>query len=230
MQLRARLYSPTPLRPVHLRWRLCDPDETLDPRRCAEPAEGADLIEGFAQDIVSVAASALPSAGQRWLWVIACFDTPSTLQEGRYQCPVAPGFEAVHTIVVGRDANLSAPAIDAFTLGLDGEAPQPVDSMSTIHVGAACDRDCPALTVAVGPAAGASELGADGAREALMASFYITEGSLSRPRDVAAPGELRALTARLTPARVPGETECWVVLRDQRGGSTMRQARVYFVR
>ena len=83
---------------------------------------------------------------------------------------------------------------------------------------------CAAWVVELVPTSDAAERLDDGTTEALGASFFVTVGSANRPRDVAAPGETRALTTRWTLDAPEGEV--WVVLRDQRGGETVRGARV----
>jgi hypothetical protein len=114
------------------------------------------------------------------------------------------------------------PAIAAWTAGsavaLDDGATVTLPSLN------ACAGDCAAVTLTVTPAADAAEA-FDGGSESLLASIYVSSGSVSPPRVVNDPGVTAPMVARWTPGRVVAGGEVarvWAVLRDQRGGETVR--------
>ena len=117
------------------------------------------------------------------------------------------------------------PAIGRWTLEHAGRSISLEDG-ATVAVG--CAGDCAALTLTLTPAAGASER-FDGTAESLLGSVYVSSGSVAPPRVVMDPGIEAPMVARWTPGRVVlgGEVaRVWAVLRDQRGGESVRSVTV----
>lgn len=228
LSVRALWFDPVGGRAVRWRWRLCDPGVADDPRVCARPTGATELAAGEVDRVEIAAASLAPrddQAERTWVvYAIACPVTGAVIdpRESRLVCPQGVGSEAFRRVTVRREGALNRPpAIAAWTVD-DRGAALPLDDGARVTVGALtpCDGDCPATTFTLTPAADASE-----ATEALLASIYVTSGSVSPPRAVNEPGVVAPMTLRWTPGRVVSGGEVarvWAVLRDQRGGESAR--------
>ncbi|MDO9015797.1 MAG: hypothetical protein Q8S73_28545 [Deltaproteobacteria bacterium] len=229
---RAVWADPVGGRTIHWRWRLCDPGAADDPRVCARPDGATELASGEV-DRVEVPAANLtlrPAETERtWvLYAIACPGADAVIDPGeaRLVCPRGDGSEAFRRVTVRATAPLNRPPrIAAWSIGRAG-ASTPLEDGASVSVGslAACDGDCPPLTLTLTPAPDAAEA-FDGGAESLMASVYVGSGTVAPPRVVTDPGAAAPMVARWTPGRVVlgGEVaRVWAVLRDQRGGEAVR--------
>lgn len=217
--------DPNPRRTFRARWQLCDERDVADPRSCPTSDRAVDLGEGAA-----VTTPPLPRAGTYFVLVAACADATPVLSRalGHWRCDDGTLAEEVfrRVTVTEREPRNRPPAIAAwgFARGDASVMVPPGDDASVTLPG--CDGgSCGPWTLRVVPAAGSAEALPDGGREALSASFYVTSGATSQPRDTATPGEERELAVRWTPGSA-SPSSVWVVLRDQRGGEAARGAAV----
>lgn len=232
LTVRAVWFDPVGGREVRWRWRLCDPGAADDPRACARAAGVTELASGDRDEVeVPAAALTLGPGGADRTWVvyaIACPVIGAALdpREGRLVCPEGVGSEVFRRVSVRATAALNRPpAIAAWTLDRP-PGRQPLDDGAEVAVGglAACDGDCAPLSLALTPGEGAAEA-YDGGAETLLASVYVSSGSVAPPRVVTAPGVVAPMEVRWTPGRVErgrAVGRVWAVLRDQRGGETAR--------
>lgn len=225
--------------PLFFRWRLCRETEGSDPRECPASPSGIDLSPEGIGDVVQIPPEQLvPSSTELRavfnVYVALCRGAVPRLdaRQGRFVCGGSSFVEATRRVTVRSSGALNqVPRIEGWSLScgeavvpLPGEVTQPVELPLR-------PVDCPSWTLAVTPASDAVERADDGSAETLMASFFASRGRLDRPRDIAAAGEVRTLQARWTPPPVTdgGVTQdpwIWVVLRDQRGGETVREVRL----
>ncbi len=229
-------FDPVAGRSVRWRWRLCDPGVADDPRACARATGSIELASGEA-DHVEVAATALALRGgetsRGWVvYAIACPGVEAAIdpREGRLVCPQGVGSEAFRRVTVSASAPLNhPPPIGAWTLDQLGRAISLGDgAMVTAGSLASCEGDCPTLSLTLTPASGAAEA-FDGGAESLLASVYVSSGSVAPPRVVTEPGVVAPMVFRWTPGRVVAGGEVarvWAVLRDQRGGETARSVTI----
>lgn len=229
VRVRAAWFDPTE-ESVSWHWRVCD-DASDDPRRCAEAARGVDLL-GDATVEIAGDHFALPTGATTAdviVYALVCGGSTAQVdaRSGRWSCAGSTGVEAFRRVTVRAVGALNLPPAVASWSARVGATDAALGATTVLRA-PACDRNCATWTVSLVPADGAAE-SIDGATaESLMASFAVSDGDMDPPRDVAAPGEVRAMTARWTPSRVPsaGEVTLATVLRDQRGGETVRMARV----
>jgi hypothetical protein len=227
--VRAVWFDPAASRRVHWRWRVCDPGVADDPRACAR-ATGSTEIASGAVDHVTVTGLSLGAAESARTWVVyavACPEEDAVIdaREGRLACPSGMGSEAFRRVTVRAAAPLNRPpAIAAWTLDVAG-SPIALDDGASVTVTslAACAGDCAAISFTLTPAADAAERFSGGS-ESLLASIYVSSGSVSPPRVVNDPGVVAPMVAQWRPGRVAGGevARVWAVLRDQRGGETVR--------
>ena len=225
-------FDPVAGRSVRWRWRMCDPGAADDPRACARATGSTELASGET-DRVELPATALALRGSEtahsWVvYAIACPGAEAEIdpREGRLMCPGGAGSEAFRRVTVRASAPLNRPPpIAAWTLEQPGRSIA-LDDGAVVSAGplATCDGDCPTLSLALTPASGAAEA-FDGGSESLMASVYVSSGSVAPPRLVTDPGVVAPMVFRWTPGRVVAGGEVarvWAVLRDQRGGESAR--------
>lgn len=234
--VRAVWFDPGPTRDVRWRWRLCDPGVADDPRACARATGATELASGEADQVeVPSAALALRPAEEARTWVVYAIACPTAgavidPREDRLVCPQGIGSEAFRRVTVRATTDLNRPPpIAGWTLDRAG-SPIALEDRAAVMVDslAACEGDCPALTLTLTPAADAAER-FDATAESLLASVYVSSGAVSPPRAVTDPGVVAPMIARWTPGRVVrgGEVaRVWAVLRDQRGGETVRSVTI----
>ncbi|MDB4929589.1 MAG: hypothetical protein JWM10_2073 [Myxococcaceae bacterium] len=232
--VRAVWFDPVGGRSVRWRWRACDPGVADDPRVCARATGSAELGSGGV-DHAELTGLTLRDGEETRTWVvyaIACPTEDAVIdpREGRLVCPAGFGSEAFRRVTVRATAPLNRPpAIAECTATFAGSSAALGDGASVALPSlAACAGDCPAVTLTVLPGADAAET-FDGGRESLLASIYVSSGSVSPPRLVNDPGVVAPMVARWTPGRVVAGGEVarvWAVLRDQRGGETVRAVTV----
>lgn len=228
-RVRAVWFTPD-RRAVTAHWRVCG-DASDDPRRCAEASRGSDLA-GDAEVEVGPSWLTLPAGAARAdvvVYLVLCAGVAPTVDAstGRWGCPEDAGVEAFRRITVRAEGALNhPPSIATWTAQLSNGSVTLGEGI--VLRGRACAGDCAPVTLSLSPASGSAEPVEGEAPEALMTSFVSSDGELTPPRDVAAPGVVRAMTARWTPSRVPStdDVTLGVVLRDQRGGEATRVARV----
>lgn len=225
-------FDPVAGRSLRWRWRLCDPGVADDPRACARATGSTELASGEA-DHVEVPATALALRGSETArtWVVYTITCPGTVaaidpREGRLVCPQGVGSEAFRRVTVRASEPLNRPPpIGDWTLDQVGRAISLEDgAVVTAGSLAACEGDCPTLALTLTPMPGAAET-FDGGAESLLASVYVSSGSVGPPRVVTDPGVVAPMVFRWTPGRVMAGGEVarvWAVLRDQRGGETAR--------
>ncbi len=225
IRIEAAIMDPLPVTQPVVRWRVCDESEIPDPRACAAADGGIDLGFGPGVEVPAWAVSATRS-----LVVLAavCRGAPAEFDTslGHFACAGgAPAAEAFRRLVVHAKGKLNRPPeIERWELVRGALVVRP--EASGEFVLPRCDRTpCGAWTVRVVPNDRASEVTA-GVPEALVASFYATAGTIDPPRDAAAPGEVRPMTSRWIVADGLGSPQVGVVLRDQRGGESVRIGRV----
>ena len=226
--------------PLYFRWRLCRATEGSDPRECPSPSAGIDLHTDGIGDIVQIAPEHLtPSATDNRtvfnVYVALCRGTAPRLdpRHGRFVCDTNAFVEATRRVSVRSSGALNqVPRVAGWALRC-GDATVALPGVPHTEPVELRLRpaDCARWTLAVTPASGAAERADDGTSETLMASFFTSGGRLDRPRDIAAAGEVRTLQALWTPPALTdgGTTQnpwIWVVLRDQRGGETVLEARL----
>lgn len=225
--VRAVWFDPVGGRTVRWRWRRCDPGVVDDPRVCARATGSTELAAGEV-DHVEVTGLSLGAAETSRTWVVYAIACPGEdavidAREGRLVCPGGAGSEVFRRVTVRATAPLNRPPVIAAwtagtTVALDDGAAVTLPALS------ACEGNCPAVTLTVTPSADAAEA-FDGGSESLLASIYVSSGSVSPPRLANDPGVVAPMVARWTPARVVAGREVarvWAVLRDQRGGETVR--------
>lgn len=229
-------FDPVAGRSVRWRWRLCDPGAADDPRTCARASGSTELASGEADHVeLPATALALRDRETERTWVVYAIACPGMAaeidpREGRLVCPGGAGSEAFRRVIVRASAPLNQPPpIGGLTLDQVGRA-LPLEDGTVVAAGplAACDGDCPTLSLTLTPASGAAEA-LDGGAESLMASVYVSSGSVSPPRVVTDPGVVAPMVFRWTPGRVVSGGEVarvWAVLRDQRGGETARSVTI----
>lgn len=143
---------------------------------------------------------------------------------GRALCGASPSVEAFRRVIVRRDGGLNTnPRVRRWTLSRVDETFEVTGDEVTLP--RCATSSCGPWTVSVEPDSDASESTSAGF-ESLVVSFYATRGSLDRPRDGAAAGEVRALTARWTLADGTDGAKLAFVLRDLRGGDSARRVTV----
>lgn len=232
-------------RPVHFAWRLCGEEAAREPRLCLRPERGVDVGAGAASegaDVLALPAARLPLApgahATTYLVLLAmCPDAPPAFDGvlGQYVCPaeegVAPeqreGIQAVRRIVVRDDPAALNHNPGVVRVLLDGR--ELVEGGEPLVV-----SRCPAREGAVAPcrafevraAPGSVERRGDGRDENLLASFFVTAGSVDRPRAVASEGhplgDDGSLSTRWAPPATAQMVRLWAVLRDGRGGDVVR--------
>jgi hypothetical protein len=224
VSVRALWFDPVGGRAVRWRWRLCDPGVADDPRVCAR-ATGAIELSSGESDRVEIATANLGTSDRTWVvHAIACPGAEATIdpREGRLVCPEGIGSEAFRRVTVRSTGELNRPpGIARWTLGHAGQEFALEDGGTALVGGlAACDGDCPEITLTLTPADDAAE-----ATESLLGSVYVTSGAVAPPRAVNDPGLVGPMVLRWKPQRVVlgGEVaRVWAVLRDQRGGESAR--------
>lgn len=211
-------------RTVKFHWRLCREVSGFDPRECAVPSVGRSLDE--TNETVTLEASDLAledgeTTGTWVLWEMVCPERPATVRDGRFQCSEDNGVEVYRRVGVRTHGVLNhPPAIVSATID-DHE----VTENATVTV-VGCDGGCAPTRVSVTPANDAVEMVEGELSEALLLSVYVTAGSVSPVRDAAMHGELRRMSVRWTPPAQSPELRLWIVLRDQRGGESVRIVKV----
>lgn len=236
LSVRAVWHDPAGGRGVRWRWRLCDPGVADDPRACARGDGGAELSSGEADrvEVPAVALSPHPTEDARtWVvYAIACPTSDAVIdaREGRLVCPRGVGSEAFRRVTVRAMAALNRPpAIGGWSIEHAGRAVALEDgAAAAVGPLEPCEGGCPALTLTLTPAPGAAEA-FDGTAESLLASVYVSSGSVSPPRVATDPGVVAPMVVQWTPGRVvPGGevARVWAVLRDQRGGEAVRAVTV----
>ncbi len=225
VRVEAAIMDPLPFpRPV-VRWRVCDESEIADPRACAATDRGLDLGVG---PWVNVPPSAVRATRSLVVLAAACDGAPAVFDAalGHFICVEGtPAAEAFRRVVVRTDGDLNQPPeISRWELMRGALVVRP-DPSGEIAL-ARCERvRCDPWILRVLPVDGAAEATA-GQREALVASFYSTAGTIDPPRDSAAPGEVRPMASRWVVTDGLGSPQVGVVLRDQRGGESVRIGRV----
>lgn len=226
--------------PLSFHWRLCRETEGSDPRECPASSAGIDLRTDGIGDVVQITPEQLaPSATDLRtvfnVYVALCRGAAPRLdpRQGRFVCDNRAFVEATRRVTVRSSGVLNrVPRVAGWALRCgDATVPLPGVPRSEPVELRLRPADCARWTLAVTPASDAAERTDDGTSETLMASFFASGGRLDRPRDIAAAGEVRTLQALWTPpALADGGTtqdpQIWVVLRDQRGGETMLEARL----
>lgn len=226
LAVRAVWHDPLGGRAIRWRWRLCDPGAADDPRTCARATGSVELGSGET-DRAELPAAELALRGtetERTLvvYAIACPVTDAVIdpQEGRLACPEGVGSEAFRRVTVRATGALNRPPpIAAWTVDQSGRS-TPLEDGATVPPGP--------LSLTLTPGDGAAE-SFDGGSESLMASVYVSTGSVAPPRVVTEPGVVAPMAFRWTPERVLSGGEVarvWAVLRDQRGGETVRSVTV----
>lgn len=221
----AIVVDPQGPRDVAVRWRLCRESGVGDPRGCAASPEGLDLGEGPRADLPVLSGP----DGVYLVFAAACVGGTPTLDAtiAHFRCVGgAPAEEVFRRVTVRTDGALNRPPAVARWVLRQGarEVVLPDLPGGWVALPACAARGCAAWSVEVTPTEDAAESAGDGSMETLGVSFFVSAGATERPRDVALPGEVRALTTRWTLGE--GSGELWVVLRDQRGGETVRGVRV----
>lgn len=163
------------------------------------------------------------------LFAAVCEGLPATLDAtiGHFRCAGgSAAAEAFRRIIVRVDGDLNRPpGISRWELAR-GEVIVRADASGEFAL-PRCDAGaCGAWVLRVVPVEGAAEETSASQREALVASFYATGGAIDPPRDGAAPGEVRPMTSRWVIADGAEGLRLGVVLRDQRGGESVRMGRV----
>ncbi len=227
-RVEAALLDPSPSGVASVRWRLCEESSIADPRACPLSPRGRDVGEGLAVDLPALSATR-GGVGSYVVLAAACArSTPAIdIATGHYRCAEGgAALEAFRRVGVRETGPLNrAPAIARVELSRGGEV-EPVDEAGGVAL-TRCDAGaCEPWEVRVVPAPGASEATPEGPRESLVASFYVTAGAMSRPRDASGAGEERPLVARWSLAPGSVAPSFGVVLRDQRGGESVRVGRV----
>jgi len=228
--------SPRAGRAVFFHWRACPVTSQSDPRACLLPSPGLDLAS--ITESLDLDTSALPVApalgappAQRWTLLLAmCPDQPPVYDavNRQYVCPSdqslpneqREGIQAFRTLAVrvGATGDLQVnPSINRVTI--DG-MPLPTTTPLSVQ---RCARDadglpaCAGVPLALVPTEGSAQTG-----ETLMASFFVSAGSVSRPRAVASAALPSATDGSLNtlwyPPAVPSNVRVWMVLHDGRGG------------
>lgn len=226
--VRALWYDPAGARAVRWRWRLCDPGPADDPRVCARTTGVTELAGGEVTAVdVPAGALALRSGEAERTWVvyaIACPEAEAVVDpnEGRLVCARGVGSEVLRRVAVRSTGALNRPpGIARWEASHAGRATSLEDGATVTLPGlTACDGECPSVTLTLTPGDDAAE-----ATESLLASVYVTSGSVAPPRAVNEPGAVGAMVLRWTPRRVVAGSEVgrvWAVLRDQRGGESAR--------
>lgn len=228
LTVRALWFDPVGGRPVRWRWRLCDPGPADDPRVCARAAGVTELASGDVTSVDVAAPALAPRAGEAdrtWVvYAIACPEAEAVIDpgEGRLVCARGVGSEVFRRVTVRSTGALNRPPGIARWEAAHAGRTTSLEDGATVAVGGltACDGECPAVTLTLTPSGDAAE-----ATESLLASVYVTSGSVAPPRAVNEPGAVGAMVLRWTPRRVAAGSEVgrvWAVLRDQRGGESAR--------
>lgn len=226
LAVRAVWHDPLGGRAIRWRWRLCDPGAAGDPRVCARASGSVELGSGET-DRVELPASELSLRGtesERTLvvYAIACpvLDAVIDGREGRLVCPEGNGSEAFRRVTVRASGPLNRPPpIAAWTLEQSGRS-VPLEDGVAVSPGP--------LSLTLTPGDGAAEA-FDGGSESLMGSVYVSSGVVAPPRVVTEPGVVAPMAFLWTPGQVLSGGEVarvWAVLRDQRGGETVRSVTI----
>ncbi|MBK8691290.1 MAG: hypothetical protein IPN17_03015 [Deltaproteobacteria bacterium] len=225
LAVRAVWHDPLGGRGLRWRWRLWTRAAADDPRACAGPPGASSWGPGRQTPGELLAAELAPGTEtERTLvvYAIACpaMDSVIDLREGRLVCPQGVGSEAFRRVTVRATGALNRPPpIAAWTLDQSGRS-IPLEDGASVTAGP--------LSLTLTPGDGAAEA-FDGGSESLMASVYVSTGSVAPPRVVTEPGVVAPMAFRWTPGRVLSGGEVarvWAVLRDQRGGETVRSVTV----
>ncbi len=172
--------------------------------------------------------TSLDRATTKLLFAAVCEASPAILDTvtGHFRCAGGlPAEEAFRRIVVRAEGELNEPPSILRWELVRADAIVRPDAMGDIALPRCESEPCGAWVVRVVPIEGAAET-TGSQDEALVASFYATAGELDPPRDAAAPGEVRPMTSRWVVAEGVGYMQLGVVLRDQRGGESVRVGRV----
>lgn len=195
-EVRAVWFDPAGRAP-EFAWRLCWERAGVDPLSCADdPAAQAIASVG---EVATVGPALLRGRASDVAIVLV------RLRAGDDRV------EAFRRITVRADGALNRPPAIASVALLAGTTRVTVEEGATVEVPAA------GLRVEVTPADDARELRPDGARELLTASFLAGAGAFDPPRALGE-GALRASWRD----GAAGSVRMWAVLRDDRGGASVR--------
>ena len=232
LAVRAVWFDPVGDRPIRWRWRLCDPGAADDPRVCATPGTAVELGSGD-RDRVELPAAALGlRAGEpdrTWVvYALACPSADAVLDPvaRRLVCPHGVGSEVFRRVTMRATAPLNQPPPIADWSLSHGGSPVALTDGAVVSLDglSECAENCPPLALTLSPSPTASEAFAE-TPESLLGSVYVTSGSVSPPRVANEPGSAAPMAFRWTPTMVVRGREVarvWAVLRDQRGGETVR--------
>lgn len=254
--IRARWYdgSPQAGRAVYFHWRLCREAIDRDPRSCLRPDRGSDVNVAPATehgDVLTLPPERIPwvpgdgQATRYWVLLAICPLEPPFFDgmRGQYVCPQEEaqpasqreGIQAVRRITVRQAPPLNHNPVIARVF-IDGQEISRGDGLVRVSAcPSGCNNDhnnanCRKVSLEVHAADGSAETQADGSIETLLVSFYVTGGSVDRPRAVASTTSPLGLDGSLAtgwcPPSEPGAARVWFVLRDGRGGDAVREVPV----
>lgn len=212
-----------------VRYLLCPVSLTHDPARCVEAPTGLQVLGDSPS--LTLEDTVLEGAPERLLIVAFCPGNPARFDQSRGTLACPDEHDVPYAQTVGqlafrtlkrRAVSNQNPTITGWTLDT-----QPQD---LARVPRCVSAPCAAHSVSVRPEPLSAETLPEGTRELLTLSVYAGAGTLDRPRVIttqeAPEGVQGVLTVQWTAPPVAGLVRVWFVLRDDRGGVTVREGTI----
>ena len=240
--------SPRAGRDVFFVWRLCAEGVDREPRSCFRAERGINLATQVARN-GGTQSFTIPPENLRFepvgsdvglttyfVMVAMCPDAAPVLDSsaGQFVCPseaslaneLREGVQAVRRVIVRSAEPLNHnPSILRVKLADTFDAGSEVIDAPMCPVFSDGTPNCTGVAITVF-AGGPVERRLDGTPETLLASFFVTAGSVDRPRSLPAEGYPLGMDGALSvlwyPPATAGMHKVWVVLRDGHGGDDER--------